>query len=181
MPPRPSDLAAGLITLVAPGFSVGQARRQPSARSQYLSGIANGEWFGRVNGSSLTSLLSTVPMGSVRYPGTAWELVRRLVFFHDNLRVFVAYKVIGRELAIGFRGLGMNEARPILEPSIRPMREKGRLVRPSSTRILSTRSVRDRPRRYTASSDWTGFPSTTQSIRGAHGLRDGAISRDRGT
>jgi hypothetical protein len=39
-------------------------------------------------------------------PETAWELVRRLVFFYDNLGVFVAYKVIGRDLAIGFRGLG---------------------------------------------------------------------------
>jgi hypothetical protein len=67
-----------------------------------------------VNGSSLASWLSTVPTGSVRSSWDAWKLVRRLVFFYDNLRVFVAYKVIGRDLAIGSRGLGMNEARPIL-------------------------------------------------------------------
>jgi hypothetical protein len=36
------SLGSVLITLAAPGFSVGQARRQPSARSRYLSGIANG-------------------------------------------------------------------------------------------------------------------------------------------
>ena len=52
-------------------------------------------------------------MGSVRNPGTAWELVRRLVFFYDNLGVLIAYKVVGRDPAIGFRGVGMNEARPI--------------------------------------------------------------------
>jgi hypothetical protein len=89
--------------------------------------------------------------------------VRRLVFFYDNLEVFVAHKVIGRDLAIGFRGVGMNEARPILEPAIRRGREIRKMGSPSSTRILSTSSVRDRPRRYTASSGCTGFPPTTQS------------------
>jgi hypothetical protein len=62
---------------------------------------------GRVTGSSLASLLSTVPIGECPvFPGRPWELVLRLVFFYDNLGVFVAYKVIGRDLAIGFRGLG---------------------------------------------------------------------------
>ena len=63
--------------------------------------------------------------------------MRRLVFFYDNLGVFVAYKVIGRDLAIGFRGVGMNEARPILELSIRRGREIRKMGSPSSTRILS--------------------------------------------
>jgi hypothetical protein len=31
-------------------------------------------------------------------PGTAWELVRRLVFFYDNPEVLIAYDVIGRDL-----------------------------------------------------------------------------------
>jgi hypothetical protein len=39
-------------------------------------------------------------------PGTAWKLVRRLVFFYDNLEVFVPHKVIGRDLAIEFRASG---------------------------------------------------------------------------
>jgi hypothetical protein len=63
--------------------------------------------------------------------------VRPLVFFYENLGVFVAYMVIGRDLAIGFRGVGMNEARPILEPHIRRGRRK--MDTPSSTRILSPR------------------------------------------
>jgi hypothetical protein len=78
-------------------------------------------------------------------PGTAWELVRRLVFFYDNLGVFVAYKVIGRDLAIGLRGVGMNEARPVLEPPIRRGREIRKMGTPSSTRILSTSSVSRSP------------------------------------
>jgi hypothetical protein len=96
-------------------------------------------------------------------PGTAWELLRRLFFFYDNLEVFVAHKVIGRDLAIGFRGVGMNEARPILEPAIRRGRGIRKMGSPSSSRILSTSSVRDLSRRYTASSGCTGFPPTTQS------------------
>jgi hypothetical protein len=52
-------------------------------------------------------------------PGTLGNWVRRLVFFYDNLGVFITYKVIGRDLTIGFRGVRMNEAWPILEPSIR--------------------------------------------------------------
>ena len=72
-------------------------------------------------------------------PRTAWELVRRLVFSYDNLGVFVAYKRIDRDLAIGFRGVGMNEARPILKPPIRRGREIRKMGTPSSTRILSTR------------------------------------------
>jgi hypothetical protein len=45
-------------------------------------------------------------------PETAWELVRRLVFY-DNLGVLIAYKVVGRDTASGIRGVGINEARPI--------------------------------------------------------------------
>jgi hypothetical protein len=46
----PVSLGSGLITLAAPGFSVGQTRRQkPSAnRAHHLSGIANG---GEVSGA----------------------------------------------------------------------------------------------------------------------------------
>jgi hypothetical protein len=33
---------------------------------------------------------------------TAWELVRRLVFLYGNLGVLIAYKVVGRDPAIGF-------------------------------------------------------------------------------
>ena len=39
--------------------------------------------------------------------------MRRLVFIYDNLGVLIAYQVVGRDPAIGFRGVGMNEARPI--------------------------------------------------------------------
>ena len=65
--------------------------------------------------------------------------MRRLVFFYDNLGVFVAYKVVGRDPAIGFRGVGINEARHILKPPIRRGREIRKMGTPSSTRILSTR------------------------------------------
>ena len=62
--------------------------------------------FGRVTGSSLASLLSTVPIGVSGLPDAAWELVRRVVFFCDNLGVFVAYKVIGRDLPSDFMASG---------------------------------------------------------------------------
>jgi hypothetical protein len=39
-------------------------------------------------------------------PDTAWELVRRVVFFYDNLGVFVAYKVIGQDLPSDFMASG---------------------------------------------------------------------------
>jgi hypothetical protein len=96
--------------------------------------------------------------------------VRRLVFFYDNRRVFVAYKVIGRDLAIGFRGLGMNEARPILSrPSAVGERDQEDGFAVFYEDLVLQVPFRDRPRRYTASSGCTGFPSPTQSVRGAQG------------
>jgi hypothetical protein len=97
-----------LITPLAPGSSVGQTRRQTFCQSLSTS-YGNRErrsGFGRVTGSSLASRLSTVPTGRVR---SSWDGLGTGAppgLFYDNLRVFVAYKVIGRDLAIGFRGLG---------------------------------------------------------------------------
>ena len=108
------SLGSGLITLAAPGFSVGQTRRQPSPIAlNIFRESRTAEWFRARDWASLASLQSTVPLWSVRSSWDGLGLVRRLVFFYDNLGVFVAYKVIGRDLAIGFRGVGMNEARPI--------------------------------------------------------------------
>ena len=58
--------------------------------------------------------------------------MHRPVFFYDNLGVFVAYKVVGRDPAIGFRGVGINEARHILKPPIR----RGREIRKMVPRLL---------------------------------------------
>jgi len=73
------------------------------------------EWF-RARDWVITRLTAEhSPDGGVSgLPGTAWELVRCLVFFYDNRGVLIAYKVVGRDPAIEFRGVGMmNEARPI--------------------------------------------------------------------
>jgi hypothetical protein len=69
------------------------------------------EWF-RARDWGITRLTAeySPDKGVSGKPGTAWELVR---FFYDNLGVLIAYKVVGRDPAIGFRGAGINEARPI--------------------------------------------------------------------
>ena len=49
--------------------------------------------------------------------------MRRVVFYYDNLGVFVAFKVIGQDLAVAFHGAGLTEAWAVLEPFIRRERE----------------------------------------------------------
>jgi hypothetical protein len=87
-------LGSVLIT-AAPGFSVRSDRRQTFCQllSTSFGNRERRSGFGRVTGASLASLLSRVPIGGVSgLPRTAWELMDRLVFFYDNLGVFVAYK-----------------------------------------------------------------------------------------
>jgi hypothetical protein len=52
-------------------------------------------------------------------PEPAREHVRKLGFFYHNLGVFVAYRVVEEDLALGFFGPGMNEVWAIVDPYIR--------------------------------------------------------------
>jgi hypothetical protein len=115
-----------LIALIALVLSARQTRRQnllPVALDVFRESRTE-EWF-RARDWVVTRLAAehSPDKGVSGLPEPARERVRRVVFFYDNLGVFVAYKVIGQDLAIGFHGVGMNEAWFVLEPYIRRERE----------------------------------------------------------
>ena len=115
-----------LIALVAVALSVRQTRRQnllPVALDIFRES-RTAEWF-RARDWVISRLAADhgPERGVSGLPEPARESVRRVVFFYDNLGVFVAYKVIGPDLAIAFHGVGMNEAWAVLEPYIRRERE----------------------------------------------------------
>jgi hypothetical protein len=120
------SFGGALIALVALVLSVGQTRRQnllPVVLDIFRESRTE-EWF-RARDWVVARLATEHPpdRGVSGLPEPARERVRRVVFFYDNLGVFVAYKVIGQDLAIGFHGVGMSEAWLILEPYIRRERE----------------------------------------------------------
>src|SRR6266542_2311655 len=99
------SVASALVALVALALSVRQTRKQnllPIALDVFRES-RTADWF------------------------TARESVRHVVFFYDNLGVFVAYGVVNEDLAIAFHGVGFNEAWKILEPYIRQEREMRRM------------------------------------------------------
>jgi hypothetical protein len=61
---------------------------------------------------------------------------------------------------------------PFLELSIRGERENRKIGTPSSTRILSTSSVRDRPRRYWQAQAAPASGRRLSRVLGARGLRE---------
>jgi hypothetical protein len=120
------SFGGALIALIALVLSVGQTRRQnlvPVALDIFRESRTE-EWF-RARDWVVTRLATehSPDSGVSGLPEPARERVRRVVFFYDNLGVFVAYGVIGQDLAIGFHGVGMNEAWLALEPYIRRERE----------------------------------------------------------
>ena len=111
-----------LIAMAALVLSVRQPRRQhplPVALDIFRESRSP-EW-SRARDWVITSLGTehSPHHGVSGLPEPAREQVRRVVFFYDDLGVFVAYNVIGQDLAIGFHGVGLSEAWSVLEPYIR--------------------------------------------------------------
>jgi hypothetical protein len=116
------SLGSAAIALMAVILSVSQTRRQnllPIALDIFRESRAT-EWF-EARDYVLTRLRTehSPDNGVSGLPEPARERVRRVVFFYDNLGVFVTFKVIGQDLAIGFHGVGLTEAWQVLEPYIR--------------------------------------------------------------
>jgi hypothetical protein len=115
-----------LIAMTALVLSVRQSRRQnllPIALDIFRESRSP-EW-SRARDWVITSLVTehSPDQGVSGLPEPARQRVRQVVFFYDNLGVFVAYNVIGQDLAIGFHGVGLSEAWSVLEPYIRRERE----------------------------------------------------------
>jgi hypothetical protein len=116
------SVGSAVIALTALVLSVRQTRRQnllPIALDIFRESRTK-EWF-LARDWVVTHLRAehSPDNGVSGLPEPARERVRRVVFFYDNLGVFVAYKVIGEDLAIGFHGVGLAEAWKTLEPYIR--------------------------------------------------------------
>jgi hypothetical protein len=116
------SLGSAVIALMALILSVRQTRRQnllPIALDIFRESRTT-EWF-EARDWVVTRLRTehSPDNGVSGLPEPARERVRRVVFFYDNLGVFVAFKVIGQDLAIGFHGVGLTEAWQVLEPYIR--------------------------------------------------------------
>jgi hypothetical protein len=116
------SLGSAVIALTALALSVRQTRRQsllPIALDIFRESRTK-EWF-LARDWVVTRLRAehSPDNGVSGLPEPARERIRRVVFFYDNLGVFVAYKVIEQDLAIGFHGVGLTEAWQALEPYIR--------------------------------------------------------------
>ncbi len=124
------SVASALVALVALALSVRQTRKQnllPIALDVFRES-RTADWF-TARDFVMTRLAQeqSPEQGVSALPESARESVRHVVFFYDNLGVFVAYGVVNEDLAIAFHGVGFNEAWKILEPYIRQEREMRRM------------------------------------------------------
>jgi hypothetical protein len=120
------SFGSALIAIAALILSLRQMRRQnllPVALDIFRESRES-EWF-RARDWVVTRLAAEhgPEHGVSGLPEQARERVRRVVFYYDNLGVFVAFKVIGQDLAVAFHGVGLTEAWAVLEPYIRRERE----------------------------------------------------------
>jgi hypothetical protein len=120
------SFGSALIAIAALILSVRQMRRQnllPVALDIFRESREN-EWF-QARDWVVTRLAAehSPDQGVSGLPEHARERVRRVVFYYDNLGVFVAFKVIGQDLAVAFHGVGFTEAWVVLEPYIHRERE----------------------------------------------------------
>jgi hypothetical protein len=120
------SFSSALIAIAALVLSVRQMRRQnllPVALDIFRES-RDSEWF-KARDWVLARLAAEhgPDQGVSGLPEPASARVRRVLFYYDNLGVFVAFKVIGQDLAVAFHGVGLTEAWAVLEPFIRRERE----------------------------------------------------------